>query len=185
MKRFKIAGCVLTVLLFAAILGCAQSSTSYPIVLTDTPAMTITTAASYSTPTTTTGAREVHVQFLFGTVAGSYSACTVQAMTSLDGTKYYNIGAAETVTVSSATGNVWNYIDTVGSTTTASTTTATAFGKYTKFYLACDSYGTSAPVTITAIYYSASSPPQSLDYNSDAIFAALMTGRNLGDVRIR
>jgi hypothetical protein len=37
-------------------------------------------------------------------------------------------------------------------TTTASSTAAAGIGMQTKYTFACSSYGTSAPVTITAIY---------------------------------
>ncbi len=126
-------------------------------VITDAPAITIAGATADTAATPTTIAREAHVSFVFGTVMGTYSACTAQAKTTYDGTNYLTLGSAASITVTSSTVNVWDVLQqapvTTGvTTTTPSSTAALGFGQLTKFTFACSSYGTSAPVTVTAIY---------------------------------
>jgi hypothetical protein len=125
--------------------------------ITDTPTITITTAGATSGVTPTTGAREADIQWNFGTVAGSYTTCTVQAQTSFDGSSWMTLGSAASVTVSSSTQNVWKIIEQGGTTAvttgTPSTTAASGFAAQTKYVFACSgSYGTRAPVTISVIY---------------------------------
>ena len=98
-----------------------------------------------------------HLTWVFGTVSGTYTGCTVQAKTSFDGTNLLNLGSAAAVTVDQNTVNAWDIYQqapvTTGVTTTAvSSTAAAGFGQLTEYTFACSAYGTSAPVTITAIY---------------------------------
>lgn len=125
-------------------------------VVTDTPAINITTAAATSSATPTTGAREAQIQWVFGTVSGTYSSCTVQAKTSYDGTSYLSLGSAVTVTVTSGAVNAWTIIEELGAnsvtTSAVSSTAALGFGQLTEFAFSCSGYGTSAPVSINVIY---------------------------------
>ena len=126
-------------------------------VIVDNPTITITTATADTTATPTTSAHEAQVFWSFGTVAGTYSTCTVQAKTSYDGSTWLTLGTAVTVTVTSSTNNAWTLIEQIGTTSVTSSavssTAALGFGQLTKFTFGCSgTYGTSAPVTITAIY---------------------------------
>ena len=125
-------------------------------VVTDTPAITITTAAATSSATPTTSTHEAQIQWAFGTVSGTYSSCTVQAKTSYDGTNYLTLGSAATVTATSGAVNAWTIIEELGAnsvtTSAVSSTTALGFGQLTEFTFSCSSYGTSAPVSISVIY---------------------------------
>jgi hypothetical protein len=122
----------------------------------DTPAITIAGATVNTTSTSSTAAREAQVNWTFGTVAGTYSTCTVQAQTSIDGVNYLTLGSAASVTVTSTTVNQWTVIEQLGTTsvTTSSVSSAAAlgFGQLTRWAFSCSSYGTSAPVTVTVIY---------------------------------
>jgi hypothetical protein len=126
-------------------------------VITDTPAITIAGATATTTATPTTSAREAQIQWTFGTVSGTYTTCTVQAMTSYDGTNYLRLGSAVPVTVSSGAVNAWTIIEQLGTTSVTtsavSSTAALGFGQLTEFTFACSgAYGTSAPVSINVIY---------------------------------
>jgi hypothetical protein len=125
-------------------------------VVTDTPAITITSAAATSSATPTTTAHEAQIQWAFGTVSGTYSSCTVQAKTSYDGTNYLTLGSAATVTATSGAVNAWTIIEELGAnsvtTSAVSSTAALGFGQLTEFTFSCSSYGTSAPVSISVIY---------------------------------
>jgi len=125
-------------------------------VIVDNPAITISAAAANSTATPTTSAHEAQIFWNFGTVTGTYSTCTVQAKTSYDGSTWLTLGSPETVTVASGAANAWTLIEQIGTTSVTtsavSSTTALGFGQLTMFTFACSSYGTSAPVTVTAIY---------------------------------
>ena len=108
-------------------------------------------------PTSTTGATTAHLTWVFGTVSGTYTGCTVQAKTSFDGVNFLNLGSAASVTVTTNAVNAWDIYQqapvTTGVTTTAvSSSAAAGFGQLSKYTFACSAYGTSAPVTITAIY---------------------------------
>ena len=123
----------------------------------DNPVLTIAGASKTTSPTSTIGDAMAHVTWVFGAVSGTYTTCTVQTKTSFDGTTFLNLGSAATVTVTSNAVNAWDIYQqapvTTGVTTTAvSSTAAAGFGQLTKFVFACTGYGTSAPVTITAIY---------------------------------
>jgi hypothetical protein len=123
----------------------------------DNPILTIAGATITSTPTATTGSATAHIAWVFGTVSGTYSGCTVQAKTSYDGTNFLNLGSAASLTVTSNTVNAWDIyqqapVTTGVTTTTVSSTAAAGFGQLTEYTFACSAYGTSAPVTITAIY---------------------------------
>ena len=123
----------------------------------DSPVLTIAGATRTASPTSTTGVTTAHLSWVFGTVTGSYTGCTVQAKTSLDGTNFLNLGTAASITVTSNTVNAWDIYQqapvTTGVTTTAvSSSVASGFGQSTEYVFACSAYGTSAPVTITAIY---------------------------------
>ena len=125
-------------------------------VVTDTPAITITTAAATSSATPTTSAREAQIQWAFGPVSGTYSSCTVQAKTSYDGVNFLTLGSPASVTVTSNALNAWTVIEQLGTTsvTTSSVSSSAAlgFGQLTQFTFSCSSYGTSAPVSISVIY---------------------------------
>ena len=123
----------------------------------DNPSLTIAGATVTTTPTPTTGATTAHLAWVFGTISGSYTTCTVQTKTSFDGANWLNLGSAATVTVTANAVNAWDIYQqapvTTGVTTSAvSNSVALGFGQLTKFTFACTGYGTSAPVTITAIY---------------------------------
>ena len=123
----------------------------------DNPILTIAGASISTTPTSTSGASTAHVAWVFGTVAGAYTGCTVQARTSFDGINFLTLGSAASVTVSSNAVNAWDLyqqapVSTGVTTTTVSSTAAAGFGQLSEYTFACSGYGTSAPVTITAIY---------------------------------
>ena len=74
----------------------------------DNPILTIAGASITTNPTSVTGSTTAHVTWVFGTVAGSYSACTVQAKTSFDGVNFLNLGSAAAVTVATNAVNAWD-----------------------------------------------------------------------------
>jgi hypothetical protein len=131
-------------------------------VIVDTPTITIAGASATSTATPTTGGYHANIVWKFGTVAGSYSTCTVQALTSYDGTNYETLGSAAAVTVATGEFNVWDVygqapdtmpmVTSVSSGTTSTSLAANNFGLLTEYLFSCSSYGTSAPVTITVVY---------------------------------
>ena len=123
----------------------------------DNPLLTISGATVTTNPTSTTGATTAHITWVFGTVAGTYSTCTVQAKTSFDGVNFLNLGSAAAVSVATNAINAWDIyqqapVTTGVTTTTVSSSAAAGFGQWSEYTLACSAYGTSAPVTITAIY---------------------------------
>ncbi len=123
----------------------------------DNPVLAIAGATATTNPTSTAGATTAHLSWVFGTVTGSYSTCTVQAKTSFDGVNWLNLGSAAAITATSNTVNAWDIyqqaaVTTGVTTTTPSSAAASGFGQLAKYTLACSTYGTSAPVTITAIY---------------------------------
>ena len=125
--------------------------------VTDTPTITIAGATADTTTTPTSTAREAQIQWKFGTVAGSFTTCTVQAKTSYDGVNYLTLGSAASVTVTTGTVNAWTILEqaptTSVTTSSVSSTAALGFGLLTKYTFACSgSYGTSAPVTVSVIY---------------------------------
>jgi hypothetical protein len=125
--------------------------------ITGNPTIAITTGSATSAYQATTGATAAHIQWVFGTVSGTYSTCTVQAKTSFDGVNWLTLGSAAAVTVSSNGINAWDVYQQAPSTSGVTTTTpsssaAVGFGAWTEYTFACSAYGTSAPVTISAIY---------------------------------
>ena len=123
----------------------------------DNPVLSIAGATTTTSPTSTTGATTAHLTWVFGTVSGTYTGCTVQAKTSFDGVNLLNLGSAAAVTVTTNAINAWDIyqqapVTTGVTTTTVSSTAAAGFGQLTEYTFACSAYGTSAPVTITAIY---------------------------------
>jgi hypothetical protein len=141
------------------VLADSYSSHRFPAFgfILDNPVLSIAAASVTTSPTSTSGATTAHVTWVFGTVTGTYSTCTVQAKTSFDGTTFLTLGSAASVTVGSNTVNAWDIYQqapvTTGVTTTGvSSSAAAGFGQLTEYTFACTSYGTSAPVTITAIY---------------------------------
>ena len=137
----------------------AYSSHRFPTFgyILDNPLLTIAGAGIPTNPTSTTGSTTAHVTWVFGTVSGTYTGCTVQAKTSFDGVNFLNLGGAASVTVSTNAVNAWDIYQqapvTTGVTTTAvSSSAAAGFGQLSEYTFACSAYGTSAPVTITAIY---------------------------------
>jgi hypothetical protein len=137
----------------------AYSSHRLPVFgyILDNPVLTIAGAGITTNPSSVTGSSTAHVTWVFGTVSGTYTGCTVQAKTSYDGTNWLNLGSAASVTVSTNTVNAWDIYQqaptTSGVTTTSvSGSTAPGFGQLNEYTFACSAYGTSAPVTITAIY---------------------------------
>ncbi len=137
----------------------AYSSHRFPVFgyIVDNPVLSIAAAGISTNPTPVTGVSAAHVTWVFGTISGTYSGCTVQAKTSYDGVNFLNLGSAASVSVSSNAVNAWDIyqqapVTTGVTTTTVSGTAAPGFGQYVEYAFACSSYGTSAPVTITAIY---------------------------------
>lgn len=123
------------------------------------PTIAITTGTATTAAMATTGATTAHVQFAFGTIAGSFTGCTVQAKTSFDGVNFLTLGSAATLTtpLTSSLVNAWDIYQqapvTTGVTvTTPSSSAAAGFGAITEYTFACSGYGTAAPVTVTAIY---------------------------------
>lgn len=123
----------------------------------DNPLLTVAGATATTSPTSTAGATTAHLMWVFGTVSGSYTTCTVQAKTSFDGSNWLNLASAAAVTVTSNAVNAWDIyqqapVTTGVTTTTVSNSVAAGFGQLSKYTFACSGYGTGAPVTITAIY---------------------------------
>jgi hypothetical protein len=123
----------------------------------DNPLLTIAGASISTNPTSTTGATTAHLTWVFGTVSGTYSGCTVQAKTSFDGVNWLNLGSAAALTVTTNAVNAWDIyqqapVTTGVTTTTVSSSAAAGFGQWSEYAFACSSYGSSAPVTITGIY---------------------------------
>jgi hypothetical protein len=150
-----LASCFWLLTSFAS--GGATTRTQPVVFTVDTPAITITGASADSASTPTTAAHEAEINWTFGTVSGTYSTCTAQAKTSIDGTNYLTLGSAASVTVTSNTVNQWTVLAQGASTSAVTTsavssTAALGFGQLTKFTFACSAYGTSAPVTVTVIY---------------------------------
>ncbi len=137
----------------------AYSSHRFPVFsyILDNPALSIAGASISTNPTSVSGVSTAHVTWVFGTISGTYSGCTVQAKTSYDGVNFLNLGSAASVSVTSNAVNAWDIyqqapVTTGVTTTTVSSTAAPGFGQYVEYAFACTSYGSSAPVTITAIY---------------------------------
>lgn len=137
----------------------SYSSTRFPGFgyILDNPNLTIAGASVATSPTSTAGATTAHVTWVFGSVAGTYSNCTVQAKTSFDGVNFLNLGSAAAVTVTPGAVNAWDIYQQALSTngvtiTPVSNSVAAGFGKLSEFAYACSAYGSSAPVTITVIY---------------------------------
>ncbi len=137
----------------------AYSSHRFPAFgyILDNPILTIAGATTTTNPTSTTGATTAHVTWVFGTVSGTYTSCTVQAKTSFDGVNWLNLGSAASVTVATNAVNAWDIyqqapVTTGVTTTTVSNSAAAGFGQWSEYTFACSAYGSSAPVTITAIY---------------------------------
>jgi hypothetical protein len=123
----------------------------------DNPVLSIAGAGATTSPTSTAGATTAHLTWVFGTVTGTYTTCTVQAKTSFDGANFLNLGSAAAITVTTNAVNAWDIyqqapVTTGVTTTTVSSTAAAGFGQLSKYTFACSTYGTGAPVTITAIY---------------------------------
>ena len=121
------------------------------------PTITIAGATATSAYQSTTGTGAAHVQWVFGTVSGTYSGCTVQAKTSFDGVSWLTLGSAAAVTVATGAVNAWDILQQAPASTGVTVTTPSAaaavgFGAYTEYAFACTTYGTGAPVTISAIY---------------------------------
>jgi len=141
------------------VLADAYSSHRFPAFgyILDNPLLAIAGATTTTNPTSTTGATTAHVAWVFGAVSGTYSGCTAQAKTSFDGVNFLNLGSPASVTVTSNAVNAWDIYQqapvTTGPTTTAvSNSAAAGFGQWSEYTFACTSYGSSAPVAITAIY---------------------------------
>lgn len=165
-NSFIFSFCFAAVLLLVALIGrnpapvsAASFSLRFPSFgyILDSPTLTIAGATVTTAATPIAGAGAAQVQWIFGTVAGNYSGCTVQAKTTLDGTNWLSLGSAASVTVTGNTVNAWAILQqapvTSGvTTTTPSSSAAVGFGDQIEYTFACSGYGTSAPVTIRAIY---------------------------------
>jgi hypothetical protein len=159
-RKWKVLALALAVIAALFALGAATVRNVPAVWLIDNPTITIAGATADTTATPSTFAHEAHIQWTFGTLTGTYSTCTAQAKTTYDGTNYLTLGTAEAITVTSGTTNAWDIIQVPPTTaaapsvvlSAASATAALAFGQQTKFTLACASYGTSAPVSLTTIY---------------------------------
>ena len=137
-------------LLFHPVSLSAQSSSlTQPVNVVNAPTINITTATVDSSYFNSVGLGSILVQWKFGTVAGSFTTCTVQAKTSVNGSDYLTLGSAIPITVTTGTINIWNLGG--SSTTTVSSSASPVFGSRTKFTFACSAYGTSAPVTISVV----------------------------------
>jgi hypothetical protein len=88
----------------------SYSSHRFPAIgyILDNPVLTIAGASITTSPTSVTGSTTAHVAWVFGTVTGSYSGCTVQAKTSFDGVNFLNLGSAASVTVATSAVNAWD-----------------------------------------------------------------------------
>jgi hypothetical protein len=127
-----------------------------PRIVTDNQSITITTTSANTIARSTSGAGQAHIQLKFGTVAGSYNLCTMQAYTSMDnGSSYVTFGDAKSVTVSTGAKNIWSLA--ALSPAAPSGSAATNFGYLTYYKFACSSYGTSASAKIHFIYSPAGS----------------------------
>ncbi len=146
---------VLAIVGLLPIAGAAQTVPDTGVII-DKPTITIAAATADSSASKSASAHSAIVQFTFGTVTGTYTGCTVQAKTTVDGTNYLNLSTAASITVTTGTTTTWTVTakgPASGNTSTPSTTTADGFGQLTKFTFACASaYGTSAPVTVSVIY---------------------------------
>jgi hypothetical protein len=123
----------------------------------DNPTISIAGATATTSAASTTGVTTAHIAWVLGTVSGTYTTCTVQAKTTLDGVNWLTLGSAASVTATSGAVNAWDIYQqapaTSGvTTTTVSSSAAAGFGLLTKYTFACSAYGTSAPVTISVIY---------------------------------
>jgi hypothetical protein len=156
-----VAGALFAGLCLLAFLASAKVHSEGSAWVVDNPTITIAGATATTSASPSIGSHEAHVQWTFGTVAGSYTTCTVQAKTTYDGSTWLTLGSAESITVTSSTVNAWDIYQVSPSTSaaptmvldTVSASAALAFGQLTQFVFACSgAYGTSAPVTITAIY---------------------------------
>jgi hypothetical protein len=162
-------------LLPSTVLGQAQQFAS-PQNTIVRPTITITTATATTTNFSSYGMGSLVIYWKFGTVAGTFSTCTVQASTSIDNlNNWLNIGDAVTLTVTTGTANSW--IVSAPGGTTVTTTTASAFGQRTRFVFACSSYGTSAPSTITVLGF----PGASLANGSSSVGTVNVTVDGIGD----
>lgn len=137
----------------------ASTSARFPIFgyILDNPTVTIAGAGVTTSVTSVSGVASAQLSWSFGTVGGSYSGCTVQANTSVDGVNWYTLGSAVSVSVSTNAVNAWTILaqgptSSGVTTTTPSGSAATGFGEQISYTLACSGYGTRAPVTIKAIY---------------------------------
>jgi len=125
--------------------------------ITANPTISIATGSATSSYHSTTGVTSAHVQWVFGTVTGTYTGCTMQAKTSYDGANWLTLGSAAALTVTTGTLTAWDIYQQAPSATSVTVTTpsssaAMGFGAYTEYVFACSAYGTSAPVTATVIY---------------------------------
>jgi hypothetical protein len=163
-KRFLVILAVVVLCVFAPlrldrVLADAYSYLRHPVfqAITDNPTISIGGVTVDSGVTPTAGAHRAEIQWAFGTVSGTYSSCTVQAKTSLDGSNWLTLGSAASLTVSSNALNAWSVIEQLGTTSVTtsspSSTAALSFGAQTKYTFACSGgYGTNAPVTISVLY---------------------------------
>jgi len=156
MKRYA-----LLVTLLLAVVMCSASTTMVGprggIMTQQSMAYTNGGGTLASSADSTSAAHEANIELRFGTVSGTYTTCTIQATTSYDGTNYLTLGSAAAITVTTGTANAWSIIGQLGTTsvttTAVSTTAALAFGKLTKYTLACSgAYGTTAPATLSVVY---------------------------------
>ena len=151
-------------------IGTAQAQTSgnpndqigpraIPYVYTRPTTLSIAGSSVATLPSPTSFAGAAHVQFTFSGITGTYSGCTVQAQTTLDGTTWLNLGGAATLGTPLSNGLV-QALDVLEqaraatgvTVTTPSSTAANGFGVQTKYAFSCGAYGTAATATYTAIY---------------------------------
>lgn len=124
----------------------------------DTPAIALTTGTADTTATPTSGMHTGQFTLVTGTVTGTYTTCTAQVKTAVDGANYLTLGSGVSVTISSNTTNAFEVIEQLGTTSVTtsanSATVALGYGRLTKLTLACSgAYGTSAPMTVSANYH--------------------------------
>lgn len=132
---------LLTACLLVALSAAAQTNSQQTV--------NVLAATIDSAPVSTINVHELSVEWTFGTVTGSYTTCTVQPKTTLDGTTYLTLGSAFTVTVSTNRVNAFTVTEPLAATVSA--TAANSFGLNALLTFACSGYGTSAPVALSIV----------------------------------
>ncbi len=127
-----------------------------PIVNAETFTLTGASGAYNTNLVPSTTAHEAVINLTFGTVTGSFTTCTAQLNTTIDGVNFLTLGSAQSITVTSNHVNAWTIIEQTGTTSVTSgavsATAALSFGQQSYLALACSAYGTTAPATLSITY---------------------------------